>query len=155
MSADPLAWFELKPEHGIDHEGNLEPIAEFGLSVAVPQLVNGDVLDTASASTVIRPQARLTDEIAVRIIPDTRIVETSNLNLASAILATGLFEQIERPNKTHIADAEKETRAHLNTMKQRDRAVEAGDEPAPDATDSVPGTPVDTQTVETVEGDPS
>ncbi len=139
MPAEAVAWFELRAERGVDHAENLQPIVEIGLSIALPQIVGGgDVLPTASARTVVRQAPALTDDVQVRIIPNTRIVETSTLEIASTVLATGLFDQIDKPTKKAIASAESETKACVQAHEKRYEAVESGDAEHPAARDIIP-----------------
>ncbi|HET6502104.1 MAG TPA: hypothetical protein VFG87_15215 [Amycolatopsis sp.] len=132
-----IAYFELRSEHGVDHANNLQPIVDFGLSMpAARQTSDGLILPTATERVSIQPAPNLTDELVARVIPNTRIVETIDPRVADAIRAVGLFDEIDKPSKTAIAAAEKETRAHVDAMAARDRQVDAGGEPPPDATDA-------------------
>lgn len=131
----PLAWLEWPSHYGVDHAGNLEPLCEFAVHIAVPQLSpTGVVLPTGSDTTLIPVAEELGDETPIRIIPDTRIVETRDLRLASALVALG-FVQIGQPTAKYLKDARDETAAHVDAMAKRDRQVAIGNEPAPDATD--------------------
>lgn len=134
-----VAHFALLADHGIDYADNLEPLTEIGVSVPVPALnVDSGELEVRSQGMTIRPEKALSDEVVARIIPDTRFVETTSAVIASALLACGQYEQIDPPTKKDIGDAEKETRAHVEAMELRDKQVDAGDIPAPDATDVQP-----------------
>jgi hypothetical protein len=142
MPADPVAWFALKADHGIDYAGNLEPIQEVGVSVAVPQIVAGSVIDSGSERLIIRAHPELTDNMPIRVIPGTRIVETSNEALASVILAAGTFDQIEKPTQKAISEAKSETAAHVDAMDKRAEAVRLGSEHPADVNDPNPAAPI-------------
>lgn len=138
-------FLELRDEHGRDHQGNLEPLAEIGLSIPRPSTVNGDVTiigDAGATRVAIAPAPSLDKvkdddhgKLPARVIPDTRIVETTNDLIADTLLAGGLFVEIDEPKKAKIDKAVSETKAHIAAMADRDKQVQSGNEPAPDATD--------------------
>lgn len=132
-----LIYYQLRPEYGIDHAGNLEPIVDFGLSIPAPQFAAGEVLPTAASRVRIQEADELTDDVHARVIPRTRIIETRDLRIATAVHALGLFERIEPPTKKAISEAQAETRAHDQAMKAAAKQVELGNDPAPDATDAM------------------
>jgi hypothetical protein len=128
-------FFELADQHGRDYDDNPEPIQEIGLSIAVPTMTKSGELTEISQRLTIGQAPRVTDQLFARVIPNTRIVETTSNQVASALLACGQYTEIEPPTKKLIADQEKATRAHIDAMAKRDEQVDAGNEPAPDATD--------------------
>jgi hypothetical protein len=128
-------FFELAADHGRDHADNPEPIQEVGVSIAVPTMTKGGELTEVSHGLIIGRADKLSKQLFARVIPDTRIVETSSHEVAAALLSCGQYVEIDPPTKAVIADHEKATRAHVDAMAKRDKQVEAGNEPAPDATD--------------------
>lgn len=142
MSEDPhapVAWFELASTYGIDHAGNLEPLCPFVLNIAVPQMgPGGMVLPSAADKTPVALAAKLDDSTPIRVIPDTRIIETSDLRLAAAVLALGVFDQIDKPSKAHIDKARKETAAHHDAMSNRGKQIAAADIEPPGINDPKP-----------------
>jgi hypothetical protein len=134
-----IAWFELRPEHGVDHAGNLEPIGELALTLALPRMTPEGILATGQQVCVIRPADRLTDELLVRVIPGTRIVETSSMLAAQSLYALALFEQlVDEPTVKQIKAARDETAAHGDAMDKRAEAVRIGEEHPPDVNDPNP-----------------
>lgn len=129
---DDLIHYQLRPAHGVDYADNLEPIRDIGLSIPSP------VVATQASRVSIQPGARLTSEIRARVIPDTRIIETDDVRIATALHATGLFERIDTPSKTAIGKAEGETKAHVAATEKFHAEIAAGDQPRPDATDPPP-----------------
>jgi hypothetical protein len=136
-------FFELADHHGRDYADNLEPLVEIGTSIALPVMkshpVTGSpVITSESQRVVICPAEQLTDSDPGRIIPNTRIVETANPLVAGALLGCGQYVEIDAPTKARIAQHEKETRAHVAALEARDKQVQAGNEPEPDAGDTPP-----------------
>jgi Iap family predicted aminopeptidase len=129
-------YFVLRDEHGVDHADNLQPIVDFGLSLGVPSL--GAQGFTESVSVVqIQPADELGD-LRARVIPNTRYVETNDLVIAAAISDMGLFDEVDEPSKAAVDKAHKETKAHVEAMKERDRLVAAGEQEPPDVNDPTP-----------------
>lgn len=158
MPETPSRFFELAAEHGRDHADNLQPLTQVGVSMPVVRMIHtakGErIPSVVSHSLAIDPADRLEDALA-RIIPDTRIIETASPQVASALLACGQYQEIDQPSKKQLAAAEKETKAHKAALQERDKAVAAGELPAPDSDDpgaisqttptgavSIPGAPV-------------
>lgn len=135
---DFLAWFELRSDHGRDYADNLEPIAELAITLNLPRRVGGDILPTGTQVCTIKPAEQLDDELLVRVIPGTRIVETSSMLAAQSLAALAIFEQIEKPTTKVIAAARSETAAHHDAIAKYEDLVSAGDVPAPDASDPTP-----------------
>ena len=134
-----IAWFELRPAHGVDHAGNLEPIGELALTLALPRMTPEGILATGQQVCVIRPADKLTDELLVRVIPGTRIVETSSMLAAQSLYALALFDQlVDEPTVKQIKAAQDETAAHSDAMDKRAEAVRIGEEHPPDVNDPNP-----------------
>lgn len=126
-------FFVLRDAHGVDHADNLQPIVDFGLSLGVPSL--GAQGFTESVSVVrIQPANELGD-LRARVIPDTRYVETNDPIVAAGILDMGVFDEVDEPKKADVDKARKETKAHVEAMKERDRLVAAGEQAPPDIND--------------------
>jgi hypothetical protein len=127
-------FFVLRDEHGIDHEANLEPIQEIGLSIPNPLALSLGMEMTAKH--VISQHAELTDDLAARVIPGTRIVETNDFIVAEALLACQQYDEFDgEPTKAAIDKARKEINAHVEAMARRDDQVAKGELEPPDAAD--------------------
>lgn len=137
MPEEFVAYYQLKPDIGVDGSGNLEPIADIGVSIAAPQMSGGDMLPTAVQIVNIKPTDSLSADVFARVIPGTRMIETTDVRVATAIHALGLFDRVDPPTKKAIDEAKRETRAHVDAVEKAAVQVAAGNEPAPDATDPV------------------
>jgi hypothetical protein len=126
-------YFALRDEHGTDHEENLQPIVEVGLSIPNPlaAALGHDVKD----KVVIVQHDELTDELPARVIPGTRLIETNDFIVAESLLACGQYEEVGAPTKATIEKAHKETKAHVEALKTRDALVAKGELEPPDAAD--------------------
>ncbi len=137
------AWFELRPVHGVDYADNLEPIGEVALTLNMPQMVAGGVLPTATQVCTIRPAEALSDDVLVRIIPGTRIIETSSMLCAQALYSRAEYQQLDdEPTQKQIAAAKDETAAHIDATEKRAEAVRLGIEHPADVNDPNPAPPV-------------
>lgn len=134
-----IAWFELKPEYGIDHEDNPEPIVESALSLAIPVMLPSGRIVTGSQVCKIAPADELTDTLLVRVIPGTRIVETSSMLAAQALYSLPTYQQlIDEPTREHIKSARDATAAHHDAMARRAAMVAKGEEHPADVNDPNP-----------------
>lgn len=88
--------------------GTPDPLVRFGVTVAVPTLVDGELVAVATAIDIERAPA-LSDTVRSRVIPDTRIVETSDALVANVIAQHPAFHEIESPTKKVEAAAAKAT----------------------------------------------
>jgi hypothetical protein len=131
-------FFELRETYGRDEAGNLEPLSSAAFAISLPVMTGSGKITEHTNVTHVEAADELTDELAGRFIPGTRIVETTNPLLAGAILGTGIYDEIDPPSKAAVARAVNETKAHITMRNERDRQVALGNEPAPDATDSNP-----------------
>jgi hypothetical protein len=141
---NPLRYFELLEEHGVDYAGNLEPIADIGLAIPTQVLVPAEVgsqraVSAASHVVRIEPAQSLGKNVLARAMTDTRIVETAHPLVASTLLSTQLFREIEKPSKTVLDKHIARTRQHHEAMSKRGQQVDAGHEQAPDANDNPEG----------------
>ena len=83
----------------------------------------------------------LSDAIHTRIVPHSRIIETSSHAVANALAAyPSLFEMIDPPTKGELKAAADETKDAREAQAIRDAAVKAGSIEAPDSTDPGGGT---------------
>lgn len=115
-------WLQLKDHIGVTVDGNLEPLVDIGVSVAVPQMIPnpetgkpelGEAIQTlrithAETLDIFRP---------ARFIEGGRIVETRDRRIVDALVQTGSFELIDRPTK-------KDLNAHVKAL--TDAREEAG-----------------------------
>ena len=129
-------YFALRDEHGTDHEDNLQPIQEIGLSIPNP---TARALGLPLVDKVVISQLdddEFGDEHPARVIPGTRLVETRDFIVAEALLACGQYDELDGPPSKSVVDKHrKETRAHEDALKTRDQLVDKGELPAPDAAD--------------------
>lgn len=133
---DETYWLELSTAHGIDHDGNLEPLADIGVSMIAPELnVGGVVLPGGTRAVKVTHAERIAKDGHSRLVPDARIVETRDHRVRDSLLSTGLFNLIDPPDEKRLRSAAGETKAHRETMRRRDEQVAAGNIPAPDASD--------------------
>lgn len=133
-----VAWFELPSNIGIDFAGNAEPIREVAITLNLPQQTPGGIQTTASQVCAIRPADALSDDLLVRIVPDTRYIETSSMLVAQALYALGYTQLDDKPSAAKVKAAKSETAAHMQACEQRAKAVLAGDEHPADLNDPNP-----------------
>lgn len=91
-------YLELLPTIGIDSEGLPEPLKEVGLPVTIQRLVKGEVVETAT-SIRIQPHADPKRDQPGRIVPDTRIVATSEPRVVQALLESGQYLLTDPPGQ--------------------------------------------------------
>lgn len=101
---EDTVWLQLKDHIGRTADNNLEPLADIGITVAVPQMIKnpetgelelGEAVQTlrithADTLTILRP---------ARFIEGGRIVETRDARIVDALVQTGSFDVIDRPTK--------------------------------------------------------
>lgn len=113
-------WLQLKDHVGVTADGNLEPLVDIGVSVAVPQMIedpNTGKLEVGEAVQTLRiSEAATLDVTRPARLAGGRIVETRDARVVAALMQTGHFEQIDRPTKKQIA-------AHAKSL--TDAAAEA------------------------------
>jgi hypothetical protein len=142
MPEDFRAWFELRSEHGVDYAENREPIREVALTLSLPQMTPGGVIASGQQVCVIRPADELTDEMPARVIPGTRIIETSSLLTAQALYSRAEYEQlVDEPTQAQVNAAKAETAAHVDATRKRADAVARGSEHPADMNDPNPAPP--------------
>lgn len=101
-------WLKLKDTIGKTVDGNLEPLADIGISVAVPQMLpnpeTGELALGEAVQTLRITHAETLDIFRpARFIAGGRIVETRDQRVADALIATSSFEPIDRPTKKQLA----------------------------------------------------
>jgi hypothetical protein len=134
-----IAWFELRSAYGVDHADNREPICEVALTLNLPVQTPDGIVLTGSQVCTIRPADKLTDDMPVRIIPGTRIVETSSMLAAQALYSRAEYRQlVDEPTAAAIKEAKSETAAHVDAMRKRAEAVARGSEHPADLNDPNP-----------------
>lgn len=133
--SDELIHLELHDGHqSVDNGGNLEPLNNIGLTVPMPtETALGTMMEQVTVR--ISPADTLTDELHVRIIPRTRMVET-RLPLLAEILESAGFVRIDEPDSTKIKSAEDETTKHEQYIEEFAAEVAKGEAPAPDVDDN-------------------
>jgi hypothetical protein len=76
---------------------DLAPLCSESMLVAFPKKVeNGEVVEDVVAIR-IKPAAELTEERPARIIPGTRVIETTSHQVAAALLANGKYQEVDPP----------------------------------------------------------
>lgn len=76
--------------------GEPDPLTEIGVNIPMPTMV-GDQVATTTAHVAIRPADVLDEQLQSRILPGTRIVETTHPAVGSLLLETGLYHEIDPP----------------------------------------------------------
>lgn len=83
-------YLKLKDHIGLHHEtGELDPIREVGVAVAVPT-IEGDEIVEVSHRVTLHP------------IPGTRVLKVENPQVANALLASGQYDEIDPPNEAGL-----------------------------------------------------
>lgn len=106
-------WLKLLDTIGVSANGNLEPLVDIGITVAVPTMieVEGKQEIGESVQTLrIGHDATLSVFKPARFIEGGRIVETRDARVVEALMRTGNWEQIDRPTKAATA-------AHVKSLK--------------------------------------
>lgn len=99
---------------GFDGAGNPEPLREIGLPIMVQTLVKGEIVD-ALDSVKIQPSADTSRDQPGRIVPDTRIVASSDPRVVSALLESGQYALTDPPG----AKAAEATADHRASRQRR------------------------------------
>lgn len=128
-------YFALKLDVGVTANGNLEPLAEIGVAVAVPIMRNGELVEDA-LRYVIRPAESIGPDDYARIIPGTRVIHVNDPRVEQAIRQSALFVDTDKPTK---AQTDKERKALTDAVEEA--GTHNGD---PDPTN--PDNPVDDKT---------
>ncbi len=115
-------WLKLKDTVGVTVDGNLEPLVDIGVTVAIPQMIENPEtgkLEVGESVQTLRITHRPSLDIfhPARFIEGGRIVETRDQRVVDALTQTGSFEQIDRPTKRDLA-------AHVKSL--TDAREEAG-----------------------------
>lgn len=118
MPENKPRYFELHEHVGIesshlvakkDPEGNvleekenpkadeLAPLMAESMLVAFPKKIEGGEVVSDVVSIRIKQEPELTDERPARIIPGTRIIETTDHRVADALLANGKYQEVDPP----------------------------------------------------------
>jgi hypothetical protein len=130
-------YFALRDDVGVTAGGNLEPLVAKSLTFSVPAMMGGDVVEQAYGIT-IEPAPSLGEGDHARIIPGTRMIHSQDPRVSLALIAEGVFVEIDPP-------AKKDEAAQRKALK--DAAEEAGThsgDPDPDNPDNpVDETPKD------------
>lgn len=95
-------YFELNDDVGVTADGNLEPLVRQGLTIAVPTMADGEVVDTAY-SIVIESATGLADDEHARIIPNTRIIHSRDPRVSDGVLQTGSYHEVDHPDRKTVA----------------------------------------------------
>lgn len=99
---------------GFDDTGNPEPLREIGLPIMVQKLVKGVVVDDLD-SIKIQPSPDPKRDQPGRIVPDTRIVATSDPRVVDALLGSGQYSLTDPPG----ANAAEATADHRASRQRR------------------------------------
>lgn len=73
-----------------------EALNSIGVNIPIPTMVGDDVVEVTQRVT-IDPGEKLGKEIPARIIPGTRIVETTHPAVVNLLLQTGQYKQVDAP----------------------------------------------------------
>lgn len=81
----------------LDANGDPGPLIEVGLSMTIPTIVDGEIVD-ATQGIRIQPDDKLAGH--ARIVPGTRIVHTRDQRIASVLLSSNQYDQVDPPKTT-------------------------------------------------------
>jgi hypothetical protein len=124
---DQTTFLKFKDEHGVTADGNLEPLVQIGLVMAVPVMIPNpftkiDEPGEAAQSVIVDPADTLGGAPA-RIVPGTRLIEVADSRVVSALLYSKQWELTDPPSRTEIQSARALT---------TDASTEAGTHSDPD-----------------------
>lgn len=91
-------YFQIADGVGIDPGGNPEPAVEVGIALAVPTVVDGELVN-------------LEQRVSVSPIKDSRIFVTDDPLVADGLRGIPTLVEIDEPNKAAISSSVKETQA--------------------------------------------
>lgn len=106
-------WLKLKDTIGVSADGNLEPLVDIGLTIAVPQMIEVEgkqEVGEAVHSLRIGHADSLDVFTPARFIEGGRIVETRDVRVVDALMQTGNWDRIDQPTKTAMT-------AHVKSLK--------------------------------------
>ncbi len=86
--------------------GDPDTLNNIGIQVQVPVLVDGEIAMTTSRIPIVCAN-ELDEQLAARIIPGTRIVETTNPAVVNVLMQTGHYRQVAPPERKSLSNAEK------------------------------------------------
>lgn len=98
----PDWYLQLNDDIGLNAEGNPEPIHEVGVALAVPTMVEGDIVDV--------PQ-----RVTVHPIPGTRTIKTDDPLIAAGLLSSGQYHEVDPPTQKDL----KKERAAVQDAKEQ------------------------------------
>lgn len=87
---------EVLEEAPHPNAGELGPLVHFTAHVAVPIIVDGELVKSVQAIEV-EPAEKLDEAHQSRIVPGQRVIETRDPNVAAAIVERGDFREIDPP----------------------------------------------------------
>lgn len=103
-------YFVLRDDVGVTADGNLEPLHEIGIVVAVPIMRGGELVEDPHRY-VVRPAESIGDGEYARVIPGTRLVHVTDPRVAQGLVQTGLFAETDPPTKKIQAEQRREKKA--------------------------------------------
>lgn len=103
-------YFALRDHVGVTADGNLEPLVEIGVTLAVPMMRDGEFVEDPHRY-IIESRESLPDGELARIIPGTRIVHATDPRIADVLLQSELVEQCDPPTKRQQSAQRREARA--------------------------------------------
>lgn len=111
--------FTRDPKTGLeipnDKAGEPQPLTHIGIQIPVPTMVGKDVIDTTAKAYI--EQARAIDPkdpVQSRIIPGTRIVETTAPAVVNLLLETGHYQQVAAPTSEQPHRPRQGRKAHAS-----------------------------------------
>jgi hypothetical protein len=103
-------YFQLRDDVGLTADGNQEPLRQIGVTLAVPIMREGEVVDDPHRY-VIHASDTLKDGALARFIPGTRTVHAVDPRIADVLRQSGLFVQTDPPTKRDQQAQRSEARA--------------------------------------------
>lgn len=80
-----MRYFELLDHIGVAADGELEPIREVGVAIAIPLMVDGEIV-AVPQTVVLRP-----------VQPGARIVATDDPRIVAALAESGQYREVDPP----------------------------------------------------------
>jgi hypothetical protein len=100
-------WLKLHDTVGVSANGNLEPLVDIGIVIAVPQMI--EMPDGSQEIGESTQALRVTDAPGLSVFRPARfekggrMVETRDARVVESLMRTGNWDIIDRPSKRDVA----------------------------------------------------
>lgn len=116
-------WLKLLDTIGVSANGNLEPLVDIGMVIAVPQMVDmpDGTQEVGEGVQALRITHSPTLDIfrPARFVEGGRMVETRDARVVEGLLKTGNWELVGRPTKKDVASHVKQLTDALDEAANR------------------------------------